>query len=91
MGFAAHALLCPNSVSGHNAVRDHVHAAACACDPCAEIEALGLIASHPTLRPADILTSAALPSRSAALEVGVASPDDAGAGADCIEIMYGTQ
>ena len=32
---ASHALLCANSVSGHNAVRDHLHAAACACDPCA--------------------------------------------------------
>ena len=84
---ASHALLCANSVSGHNAVRNQLHAAACACDPCAEIEPLGLIPSHPTLRPADILTSAAFPGRSAALDVGVASPDAAGAGADCTEAM----
>eukprot|EP00973_Karenia_brevis_P080384 11152692-Karenia_brevis.AAC.1 len=60
---AAHALCCANSVSGHNAVRDGLHAAANACDPSAEIEPLGLIPSHPSLRPADVLSSAALPGR----------------------------
>ena len=48
---------------------------------------LTLIPSHPTLRPADILTSAALPGRLAALDVGVASPDAAGAGVDCTVSM----
>ena len=60
---AAHALCCANAVVGHNAVRDELHAAASSCDPSAELEPLGLIPSHPTLRPADILTSAALPGR----------------------------
>ena len=64
-----------NAVVGHNDVRNELHAAACSCDPSAELEPLGLIPSHPTLRPAYILTSAALPSRLAALDVGVASPD----------------
>ena len=58
-----------------------------ACDPNAELEPLGLITSHPTLRPADVLTSAALPGRLAALDVGVTSPDAAGAGIDCVESM----
>ena len=80
---AAHALCCANAVVGHNDVRDELHAAASTCDPSAELEPLGLISSHPTLRLADILTSAALPGRLAALDVGVASPDAAGAGADC--------
>ena len=83
---ASHALLCANSVAGHNAVRDALHSAACACDPTAEIEPLGLVTSHPTLRPADVLTSAAS-GRLAALDVGVASPDAAGAGVDCTESM----
>ena len=39
---ASHALLCANSVTGHNAVRGQLRAAACACDPNAELEPLGL-------------------------------------------------
>ena len=88
---AAHALCCANAVVGHNDVRDILHAAACSCDPSAEIEPLGLVPSHPTLRPADILTSAALPGRLAALDVGVTSPDAAGAGADCTISMVNTK
>ena len=64
-----------------------LHAAACACDLIAELESFGLITSHPTLRPADVLTSAALPGRLAALDVGVTCPDAAGAGIDCVESM----
>ena len=56
-------------------------------DPSAELEPLGLVTSHPSLRPADILTSAALPGRLAALDVGVSSPDAAGAGDDCTHAM----
>ena len=41
-GSAFHVLLCAKSVTGHNAVRDQLHGAACACDPCAEMEQLGL-------------------------------------------------
>ena len=64
-------MLFRSSVVGHNAVRNELHAAASMCDPSAELEPLGLITSHPTLRPADVLTSAALPGRLAALDVGV--------------------
>ena len=88
---AAHALCCANAVAGHNDVRNELHAAACSCDPSAELEPLGLIPSHPTLRPADILTSAALPGRLAALDVGVTSPDVAGADADCTVSMVNTK
>ena len=88
---AAHALCCANSVIGHNAVRDELHAAALPCDPSAEIEPLGLIPSRPTLRPADVFTSAALPGRLAALDVGVASPHAACAGGDCTESMVTTK
>ena len=72
---------------GHNDVRNELHAAACSCDPSAELEPLGLIPSHPTLRPADIFTSVALPGRLAALDVGVASPHAAAAGSDCTDSM----
>ena len=57
-------------------------------DPRAEAETAGLIPSFPLLRPADILTSAALPGRLAALDIGVVSPDAGGAGRDCCDFMY---
>ena len=50
-------------------------------------ETLNLIPSVPTLRPADILTSAASPSRLAALDIGIVSPDSGGAGDDCCDAM----
>eukprot|EP00973_Karenia_brevis_P063325 8802808-Karenia_brevis.AAC.1 len=49
-------------------------------DPSAEIEPLGLIPSYPTLRPADVLSSAAS-RRPAAYDVGVISTDAQDAGA----------
>ena len=57
-------------------------------DPGATPEAPEIIASHPALRPADIFTSAAIPGGMAALDVGIASPDAAGAGDDCVESMW---
>ena len=44
------------------------------CDPSAEIEPLGLVPSHPSLRPADVFTSAAVHSRLAALMWGLPVP-----------------
>ena len=55
---------------------------------CIAPEAPEIIASHPALRPADIFTSAAIPGGMAALDVGIASPDAAGAGDDCVESMW---
>ena len=57
-------------------------------DSAASPETLGLIPSCPALRPADILTTAALPGRLAALDVGVASPDAAGADGDCCDAAF---
>ena len=57
-------------------------------DPSAEAETPGLVPSAPSLRPADVLTSAALPGRLAALDVGVVSPDAAGSGPDCCAHMF---
>ena len=48
---------------------------------------LGLIASAPGDRPADVLTSALTMGLDTALDIGIASPDAAGAGADCAESM----
>ena len=84
-----HALCCSlaEATRGHNAVRDQLHKAARAADSSAETEPLGLIASQPTLRPADVFTSAATPGRLSALDVGICSPEAAAAGDDCTEGM----
>ena len=55
-------------------------------DPEAAHEPAGLIPSRPSLRPADIFTSAAHGSL-AALDIGVCSPEAAGAGLDCCAAM----
>ena len=82
---AAHALCCARgpSTTGHYQVRDKLFEVVCGCDPGAETEPLGLIASHPALRPADILTSAAISGRLAALDVGIVAPEASGSGLDC--------
>ena len=51
------------------------------------MEAVGLVDSQPNLRPADILTRAAIPNRLAALDVGVKCPEASGAGDDCAQAM----
>ena len=86
---AAHALCCAcgPSTKGHNDVRDVVLDFARLADATAEPEVLGLIASAPGLRPADVLTSALALDRDTALDIGVAAPDAAGAGDDCTESM----
>ena len=57
-------------------------------DPSASVETAGLVPSAPALRPADIITSAALPGRLAALDIGVTCPEATGAGEDCCDAMY---
>ena len=86
---AYHALCCAcgPSTKGHNAVRDVILDFTRLADATAEPEVLGLIASAPGLRPADILTSALAVDRDTALDVGVAAPDASGAGDDCTESM----
>ena len=61
---------------------------ALASDPSAETEPEGLIASQPTLRPADIFSSTAISGCLAALDVGIAAPEASGAGTDCTESMH---
>ena len=86
----SHAMCCnlPEATRGHYDVRDEVLALAHLADPQSSIEDVGLVPSAPALRPADILTSAAIPGCSAALDIGVTSPDAAGAGADCCDAMH---
>ena len=67
------------STRGHNRVRDTLLGLASLADSASVIEPKGLTPSHPTLRPADVLTSAAF-ARLAALDVGMACPDSAGSG-----------
>lgn len=72
---------------GHNAVRDVVFAYAAEADPSADREVADLAPSHPRARPADVLTTAAIAGRVAALDVGVTSPA-AAAGADAADAMF---
>ena len=57
-------------------------------DRSACIEAAGLIASRPLLRPADIYSSSALPGGRAALDVGISTPGSRTAGRDCCDSMW---
>lgn len=57
-------------------------------DPSAETEIRNLFPDAPTLRPADIFTSAAFPGRMAALDIGICCPDANGAGLDCCDSMH---
>ena len=85
----AHAFCCAlaESTKGHYKIRDIIFDLCCLADSSADTEAPELIPSAPTLRPADIFTRAAVSGCQAALDVGIMSPDAAGAGSDCCEAM----
>ena len=85
-----HSLCCARSAStkGHYVVRDRILELTHLADPTAITEAKDLIPTAPSLRPADILTTAALPGRLAALDIGICSPDACKAGIDCCDSMY---
>ena len=84
-----HALCCARGEStvGHNRVRDVFHAGFHLADPTSEIEVPGLVVSAPTLRPADVLTHAAIRGELTAVDVGVSCPNASGAGSDSTETM----
>ena len=73
---------------GHNRVRDALHYGFACSDPGANIETPGLIPSAPSLRPADIFTVSAVPNQLSAVDVGITSPENGGAGEDCTQAMY---
>ena len=81
---ANHAQCCAPgpSNSGHNDVRDSLFDLVRIADSTAETEALGLLCTAPSLRPADILTSAVPGSALHALDVTVVAPLAHGAGDD---------
>ena len=87
---ASHAFCCalPEATRGHYSVRDAVLPLAHLADPRTSVEPRGLVPSAQALRPADILSSAALPGRLTALDIGIASPDASGAGDDCCDAMF---
>ena len=72
----SHASCCAvgEATKGHNAIRDTIFGYAVEADPSADWEPEGLVPSQPRARPADVLTTAAIPGRVAALDVGVTSP-----------------
>ena len=86
----SHCLTCAigPATRGHNQVARIVHELATITDSSAEREPLGLTLSHPTLRPADILTTATASGSTTALDVGITSPDCGTAGTDCCQSMY---
>ena len=57
-------------------------------DPSTDTEIPGLIPNAPSLRPADIFTSAAIAGRRTALDIGIMSSDVAGVGNDACEAMW---
>ena len=85
----AHALCCSpgESTRGHNDVRDCLYDLTRLADATAEKEVLGLLEAAPGLRPADVLTTAASPGWTSALDVGIAAPHARHARADCAEAM----
>jgi len=86
---ATHSQTCAvgESTRGHYRVCASVLQLAALGDPESSTEPVGLAPSCPTLRPADVLTSATSCGL-AALDIGVCSPEAAGAGLDCCEAMY---
>ena len=88
---AKHALCCMGAATtvGHNRIRDAVAMGLAVADPGTIVEPLGLVPSHPRMRPADILSRAGLEQGLLALDIGVASPEAGGAGDDCVAAMEG--
>ena len=84
-----HSLCCSlaEATIGHNRVKEVVHAFCAVSDSSACMEAAGLVDSQPDLRPADILTRAAIPNRLAALDVGLKCSEASGAGHGCAQAM----
>ena len=87
---ARHALCCalPEATRGHNKTRDKILDLVSISDPSACREAPELVPSFPTIRPADILTDAALPGGRTALDIGVATPGTCTAGDDACDSMW---
>lgn len=81
----AHASCCAlgDATRGHDRTRGVVYDFSCTADPLTEIGPRGLVHSHPELRPADVLSQAAIPGRLAALYVGMSSPECATRGEEC--------
>ncbi|CAK0836790.1 unnamed protein product, partial [Prorocentrum cordatum] len=82
-----HALCCVRgeSTRGYYCVRDAPAAPFAAADATTACEVPGLVPSAPELRPADVLTQAAHPRLTSAVDVLVKSPNATGAGFDCTE------
>ena len=86
---AAHGLCCaaPKATRRHYRARNAILALVHLADPTATVEEPELIPEAPALRPADIFTSSGLPGGQAALDIGICSPDETGAGEDCCQQM----
>ena len=84
-----HALRCAlgPATRGHNRVRDTLLGLASLADNNAATEVRGLVASAPSLRPADLLTSAAF-GKMVAFDVGIANPAARTVGEDaCVSMV----
>ena len=87
-GQCRHALRCAPgpATRGHNRVRDTLLGLASIADCTAATEVRGLVASAPSLRPADLLTTAAF-GKLVAFDVGIANPAACTAGSDACASM----
>ena len=85
-----HPLRCALSEAtrGHNRVRDEALHLVHLADSSSRCEVPGLVASRPSLRPADILSDTAVPGGRVALDIGVATPGSCAAGNNCCESMW---
>ena len=85
-----HAARCATgeATRAHNKIRDILYEHALQADASTEREPLGLVPDCPTLRPADVLTSAALDGCAAALDVGITASGAADTDGDRAEAMY---
>ena len=85
---AEHCEVCAigEATKGHYAVVKAVVDGLKLADSAVTTEPVGLTDTHS--RPADILTTAAVPGRSAALDVCIASPDAGAAGTNAVEAAY---
>ena len=84
-----HSLCCAGSEKtiGHNRLRDCAAEAFHMADPGTATEVPGLCPAAPTLRPADVLTRAAHPTLTVAVDIGVRAPHASNARDDAAESM----
>jgi hypothetical protein len=76
------------ATKGHTRVKNIIHDLALQADPAAETEPVALAATHPLLRPADILCTIGGAGQLVAIDVGVTLPQSADGEADACSLYH---